>query len=898
MKKQVLSFVLIAIALIGFANVSFAQGTVTGTVIDQESGAPLSNVAIQIEGTTSGVVADLDGYFEIEVSGSATLIISYLGYGEKKVTVSVSNNSTKNLGKIRMQPKSMGIGGVNIIADRAKERETPVAISNVDAKQIELQLGSRDIPLIMNNTPGVYATAQGGGAGDSRINVRGFDQRNVAVMINGVPVNDMENGWVYWSNWDGVADATSSIQMQRGLSAVNLATPSIGGTMNIITTPAEQKAGVVGRFEAGSGGFMKTSMTGHSGLINNKLAVSASVAKKAGNGVIDGTWGETWSYYLGLSYSLNEKHRLEAYIVGASQRHGQNLYKQNVAAYDTDYAKEIGADSAAKYKYSNPSSSGRLYNQNWSPVSDSYTGQQNWNGKTKDRYDNSFINERENFYHKPLANLNWYAQWTKNLSQFTTVYYSGGTGGGTGTIGKIKWNYSDEPSRIIDYDATIANNANDTAFGILRNSRNNQHTFGGISKIKYKINDNLKIQTGIDARYAKIEHYREVRDLLGGNFYIDQSSAFDSPSEYNKVLGDRIAYNFTNTVNWVGAFIQGEYSTEKISIYGTYGFSTIKYNYTNHFKKNDEGSGELTAESGWLSGSQIKGGMSYRPNEQLSVFGNIGFVSKAPIFDNVINDRNGTVTADPKNEKFQAYEAGALYTTKNKMLDVKANYYYTTWKDRAMSVRTTNPDGSEGNVFLSGMNQTHSGFELEAKYRIIKQVGIGAIGSFGNWEYTNDVSGEYKNYNPDTTIKYNYYVKGLKVGDAPQTQFAFWLDLYPVKGLQMQFIYRYNTNYYANWDPFSRTDETDRAQVWEVPSYGLLDFHVSYNIPLKGRVGLQVFGHVFNAFNKMYISDAVDNSRYNGYYGATGNLSHTANSAEVFIGLPRTFNVGIKVSFQ
>ena len=56
-------------------------------------------------------------------------------------------------------------------------------------------------------------------------------------MINGVPQNDMENGWVYWSNWDGVGDATSSIQMQRGLSKVNLATPSIGGTMNIITDP-------------------------------------------------------------------------------------------------------------------------------------------------------------------------------------------------------------------------------------------------------------------------------------------------------------------------------------------------------------------------------------------------------------------------------------------------------------------------------------------------------------------------------------------------------------------------------------------------------------------------------------------------------------------------------------
>ena len=78
---------------------------------------------------------------------------------------------------------------------------------------------------MLNVTPSVYSTVQGGGAGDARVNVRGFSQRHTAVMINGVPVNDMENGWVYWSNWDGVGDAATSIQLQRGLSAINLATP-------------------------------------------------------------------------------------------------------------------------------------------------------------------------------------------------------------------------------------------------------------------------------------------------------------------------------------------------------------------------------------------------------------------------------------------------------------------------------------------------------------------------------------------------------------------------------------------------------------------------------------------------------------------------------------------------
>ena len=898
MKNQLRKMMVILVAFFIGTTYGIAQGTVTGKVQDASTGESLVGAAVKVAGTTKGAVTDENGAFELKIdAGSATLEIAFIGYETKKISVNVQNGATKKMGKIRLEANSIGLGGINIIADRAKERETPVAFSNVKQEQLQLQLGSQDLPMVMNSTPGVYATAQGGGAGDARINVRGFNQRNVAIMINGVPVNDMENGWVYWSNWDGIADATSSIQMQRGLSAVNLATPSIGGTMNIITSPAEMKAGVSGKFEAGSGGFMKSTITGHTGLINNKYAVSASVVRKVGNGVIDGTWTDAWAYYFGASYNINKNHRLEVYLVGAPQRHGQNLYKQNVASYDTDFAKKIGADSAAAHYTA--SESGRLYNENWSPVSESYAGQQSWTGKTSDRYAKGFINERENFYHKPVANLNWYAQWSKNLSQFTTVYWSGGKGGGTGTYGHLKWDYASEPSRIVDYDATIANNSvSDTAWGILRNSNNNQSTIGAITKFKYKVNDNLKFQAGLDWRTATIDHFRDVRDLLGGKFYINKSNEFDSGDQYNKGLGDKIAYYNTNTVDWLGGYLQGEYSTDKVSVYGTYGYSMIKYSFTDHFHKNDAGTGERYSESSWISGQQIKGGVSYRATDGLSVFGNVGFVSKVPIFDNVINDYNGVVAAEPANEKFQAYEAGVLYNTDDHKLDIKANYYYTMWKDRALSRGITNPDGSEGIVFLSGMNQKHSGIEFEANYIINKMFALGAMGSFGNWIYTDNVKGTYKNYNPDTTIEYNYFVSGLKVGDAPQTQMAGWVDIMPVKGLTLQFIYRYNTNFYANWDPFTRTDETDKAQVWQVPSYGLLDFHFKYKLPLKGRVGVELFGHVFNALNAMYISDATDNSRYNGFYGTNGQLGHTANSAEVFIGLPRTFNIGAKVSFH
>ena len=885
-----------------FATSIFAQGTVKGIVQEETSGDMLVGATVVVKGTTKGTTTNMDGMFSFKVpAGEKEILISFVGYDSKTISIQVQDDKVTDMGIITLSPREIVMAGIEIIADRATERKTPVAFSQVDKRQLQEQLGSRDIPLAMDITPNVYSTMQGGGAGDARLNVRGFDQRNVAIMINGVPVNDMENGWVYWSNWDGVGDATSSIQLQRGLSAVNLATPSVGGTMNVITSPAEQAGGITYKQEFGSGNFIKSTLMAHTGLIDGKWALSAGGVRKTGEGVVNKTWTDAGAYYLGASYNINANNRLELYAMGAPQRHGQNLYKQNIAAYSHEYAKdEFDYPQAALDKFPE-AVNGRLYNENWGPVSFRYTGKQYWNGKERDRYAEQFINERENYYHKPLVNLNWYSQLSEKLYLFTTAYYSGGKGGGTGTYGSVKWNY-DGPSRMVDFDATIANNqVSDTAKGILRNSVNNQWTVGLISKLRWEINDKFKVAIGIDGRTAEIEHFREVRDLLGGKFFHYTGNAFDSESDYNKGLGDKIAYDFTNTVNWMGGYLQGEYSYGDLTAYATAGYSTIKYNYTNHFAKAKNSNDELTAETDGIGGYQAKGGFSYRFTNTLNAFVNAGYVSKVPIFDAVINDRDGTVAADPENEKFTSFEGGLMFKSLNGRFWASTNYYYTNWKDRTLSIGIVNEDGTEGFVFITGMNQNHSGIELEGNWRPIDEISISFAGSLNDWTYTDNVSGTYKDYDdPDTEKPFNFYVKDLKVGDAPQTQLILGLTVYPIKGMRAQIVSKYYADYFADWDPFSREDPAEEGkQVWEVPAFNVFDFHISYQLPFKAKgADFELFAHIFNLFDSMYIQDAVDNSPYNGYYGDEGQYSHMAPAAEVFLGLPRTYNVGLLINVR
>jgi hypothetical protein len=785
---------------------------------------------------------------------------------------------------------------------------------------MEVRLGSQDIPMILNTTPSVYATQQGGGAGDARINVRGFNQRNVAVMINGVPQNDMENGWVYWSNWDGVGDATSSIQMQRGLSAVNLATPSIGGTMNIITDPASMEKGGKVKQEMGEGGFLKTSLNYNSGLINDKLALSGTVVRKTGDGFIDGTWTDAWAYYFGGSYAVSDKQRFELYAIGAPQRHGQNLYKQNIATYSQELAGDIDGYDAEAFAVGEKfeSEAGRFFNQNVAPVDASYTGQQYWymyGAKTTDRFSSDFLNERENFFHKPLVNLNHFLTINDQVRLSSVAYWSGGSGGGTGTYGSVSrtpavegnsW-YASSPW-MWDWNSEIAQNSDniDEEFsadenrstGILRNSINRQSTLGLISKLNYVVSDELELQVGIDWRSANIEHAREVRDLLGGDYYVDYSD--DNAPDGKKVgLGDIIAYHDETTVDWLGSFLQGNYDTEKLNLYGMGGISTIGYSYQDHFSIADE---VVTAEA--ITTFQLKGGAVYNLDDRMSAFVNGGYVQKPPIMDNVIYN-DGTVASDPTNETFLSTEIGGDYGSDKVAL--KVNGYNTQWKDRNLTKSVTTGQGDSGDtdvIFLTGVNQSHTGFEVEARVALHDMVDLDLALSKGTWKFAGDAEGNYQEneYNENNeviglkTTDYIYALDGLFVGDMPQTAYVGGLTIKPIKGLNIQGLFKMYDDNYSDWSPNSREvdgDEVDRSQVWKAPSYSKLDLHLSYRLPEIAGLDMTLSAHLFNALDNVYVQDAVDNSQYNGY----GDKVHAAHNAEVFLGTPRNFNVGLAVSF-
>ena len=908
---------------------------VTGTVTN-EKGNPLVGANVVVSETGTGTASSEDGTYSIDLDpGSYTITASVIGYYPSAQTVSVGGDESIGLDFV-LSISEVEMSALEVLASRAGSK-TPVAYTTVEKEDMEFRLGSQDIPMSLNTTPSVYATQQGGGAGDARINVRGFNQRNVAVMINGVPQNDMENGWVYWSNWDGVADAAQSIQMQRGLSAVNLATPSIGGTMNIITDPASYDAGGKFKQETGAGGFLKTTLNYNTGLIGDKLALSGTLVRKTGDGVIDATWTDAWAYYFGASYAMNKSNRFELYAIGAPQRHGQNLYKQNIGAYDSEFAASIdGYDTEALGEDGKFVDVGHTFNQNWAPVSSDYTGKQYWymyGARTTDRYDPNFLNERENYFHKPLVNLNHFLTINDKTRLSSVFYWSGGSGGGTGTYGKIptldadgnlgdddykfyygrspwtrdwntliSYNSGDQDTVYVDKTALVRTHGegNNQSVGILRNSINRQNTYGVISKLNYDVSDDLEVQVGLDWRTAGIEHAREVRDLMGGDYYMDYADD-NAPDGKRVELGDIIAYHNSTTVDWLGGFVQGNYTNGDLNVYGMGGLSSIKYSYQDHFTVANE---VIKADA--IMTKQFKGGAMYDIDDNVSIFGNFGVVEKPPIMDNVIY-YDGTVASDPANEKFISSEAGINWSSDK--FATKVNVYNTDWKDRNLTKAVTTGQGDSGDtdvIFLSGVNQKHTGMEVEASSQVTDMLGLNATVSLGTWKFVGDADGTYQENEYDEngnvvglqTTDYQYALDDLFVGDMPQTSYALGATLTPIRGLQLQAIYNQYDNNYADWSPDSREydgsdEDADRAQVWKAPGYSKVDLHASYLLPKFGGYDVTVSAHLFNALDETFVQDAVDNSQYNSY----GDKTHSAHNAEVFLGTPRYFNIGLSVNF-
>jgi outer membrane cobalamin receptor len=840
---------LLFVAVLFMSASVLGQAKITGEVVD-ETNQPLPGASVVVKGTTNGTSTDFDGKFTLQAdANSGTIVISFIGFQSKEVSFS---SSKTNLGVIQLAEDSSLDEIIVTATSFAIDRKTPVAVSTIKAADIERKLGSQEFPEVLKSTPGVYATKSGGGFGDGRINLRGFNSENVAVMINGVPVNDMENGKVYWSNWAGLSDVTSAMQVQRGLGASKVAVPSIGGTINILSKTSDVQKGGNIIASTGNDGYQKYGFTLSTGLMDSGLAATVSFAKIEGEGYIDGTQFKGFNYFVNLSKEINENHKLSFTSFGAPQRHGQ---RQNMSTIDT---------------YRN-AESGNRFNPDWG-------------------YKNGQVTHIEdNFYHKSQTSLNHYWTMSDESSLSTAVYASFGTGGGGGTAGTnrelfgVRIGGSDQP---VDLDNIVEINRANGALGseaILRASRNDHEWFGVLSTFKTKVSDKLDLIAGLDWRTYTGKHFREVTDLLGGQYYYDDNNV-NNPNAALSV-GDKMGYNNDGKVGWLGFFGQLEYGTENFNAFVSTSIQKTSYQRIEYFLydlSTEAGKDLATTDKINLNGYSIKGGANYKLDDVQNVFANIGYFERPAIFTAVFNGYNNTkINADAENEKIFSMELG--YGIRGEKLAANVNLYRTQWNDRTFTrnIRATEPGAEDYTANLLGVNALHQGVEFDFTYKYSDKLNFTGMLSLGDWKWDNDLD-DVPVFDEDQNEvdRLSLPIKGLKVSNSAQTTAALGMLYKFWDKTSFTLDYNYFADLYSRIDVLSYANASTRpTDSWKAPNYSTMDASLRHGFNV-GEFDTTLTLRVNNLFDTEYVADAID-----------------ASDPLVFFGFGRTFSLSAKIKF-
>jgi iron complex outermembrane receptor protein len=920
MKQPLLTFLFTSLAVVSAeAQSAFS---IRGRVLDKLTGEGLPGATVQISGNgvNTGAGTEVNGSYAVPNLKPGTYVVraSFIGYkmGEQKVTIGSQNA----VATFSLNSDNATLSEVQVVGSLgiAVERSTPVAFSAVNEVKLRETLSNRDLPMILNETPGVYATQGGGGTGDSRINIRGFDQRNVAVMVNGVPVNDMETGQVFWSNWD-LGDVTKSLQVQRGLSASRIAVPSVGGTINVLTRGFDDKRSMLARLETGSNNYRKASLMLSSGTLKGDWAFTFYGSRRTSDGWVTNAFDDAWTYFGNVSKKLGS-HRLSLTGLGSPQSHGTRSFQSNVGLYSEAKARELGATPVPN------GDKGFKYNPFWG---------------TLQRYDydratrtvrnvqgEEVLNERSNFYHKPQINLNDFWQVNDKLFVSTVVYASYGRGGGvsgltsgnSSTISTISTTGQTDFQGIYDRNIGLPTpnnpdpNPTRRSTQFLVNNVNSHRWYGFVTGADYTLNDKLTLSAGVDGRTYYGLHYREIRDLLGGEYALPISDRNADPTTRLGV-GDKLSYNYDGKTQWLGGYGQLEYKTPVLSAVVSGTISRIGYKRIDYFQaktvdvdgaKRPVGFGQTytaadgqvytaadgsTVETDWAryTGYSVKAGANYNLTEFNNLFLNVGYNSKVPFFNQVYTTQ-GLLYPNVRPEGITSIELG--YSINYPSMKATLNTYYTLWANKATnSVNTSTGEAIYSNV--RNVDARHMGVELSVAQEISRRLQLNAAIALGDWRWIGqgllNQTDEGGNPAPGTQLDEPVYLDNTHVGDAAQNQFQLGLRYEPIRGLYIRPSFLLFTKYYAAFNPESIRNPATRTDSYRLPTSRNLDLHFGYDIkPLfNDRVKLGLKASVLNVLDEYYFTDVSNRNNSNVI---------DPNLIQAFFNRGRTFTVGLSAT--
>ena len=788
----------------------------------------------------------------------------------------VTSASPARADTLYWQGDTLTLREVTVSAAFGSSKRDPLRLTTVTGSDLRDRAAARTYPELLRDIPSLYATSESGSYGDARLNIRGFRQENVAVLLNGIPISGLTSGSMYWNNWMGLADATGAIQVQKGIGASMLSDSSVGGSVNIVTaSPTEEFSAEAGVY-ASHYGTVKGYLKYDSGELGKGWGISLMASYVGGKGYVDATDVSSFAYLLSVSKGIGEHNSLLFTALGSPEKHAQR-------------SSRLSADEVAAY--------GIRYNRDWG------------------YRDGKEFNLNLNNYFKPYFTLqHLYSRGP--LTMNNSLYLAVGNGGG-------RWNESKSTpissyrtaDGQLDWDAVVAaNSASGTAsaaydassaasggllsesgvsgegtaaMNILSDYLAGHTQAGAIVSACVALTERWTLDAGAHYQFYSTWEKERITDLLGADYwyedYGNSSLAGLAGRDPIKHVGDYVRTDNGKVINHGTLYAAAKYASPRVTLnLGVSGFFSScrrwdRYNYVG---------GDVYSDAAWGAGFSVKAGVLFKVASHSSIYLNGGYYSRLPYSDVWFSSGNNEITEGVKNERNILSELGYRFVYARGGAEVTA--YAAYWKNRTlMSDPYKAMDRDQTRYMMTGLDAFHYGIELETFHNFTRWMKLTAFASIGDWRWKNDVHATiYDGYSGLPVSEVNVYSDGLPVGDAPQTQVGAGLEFKLPAGFRITAGWRFNDRMYADFEPEDRTAPDDRSDPYRIPGYHLIDASVNWSREFPKLLSMTVFVSGANLLDTFYVERAVDGA------------AHDLASLRGFWGFGRNFSFGLRLSFR
>ncbi len=796
--------------------------SVQGTVYDQSTRNPLSQVTVNVTNSPQTFVTEQDGKFVITglSTGNYSLEFNTAGYDVKIV-------------EVVLEDRNLDVGIVELFP-RQRQALSELVVSDLE---LDMETDIQDIAPLLTSSQDVFNDVAAYNLSSVRFRQRGYEGKYSDVYLNGLQMNDMNTGNVIWAVWGGLNDAVRNQENYLGLETGNYAFGNIGGVQNIITRASAYRPQTRLTYSYSNRTYANRAMfTYATGMQSNGWAFTVSGSRRWGDrGYVKGTFYDAWSYFLAIEKKINDSHSLALTTLGAPTERGvTNGSTQEV--YDL-----VG------HNYYN--SNVGVYNGKWrnARVRDNHEPvillNHYWNVTDATRLTTS-VGYR--FGYNGYSALNWYDadDPRPDYYRYLPSFYDNDGKLDQGNEIREMW-YSDPSTRYINWAELYnvnykSDNYKYTINGqnvpgkrskyIIEDRRNDQKQLSAAILLNTKLSSTVNLNGGLNFRNNKTAYFKTVKDLLGGDYWydIDQFAErdFTDPilvqSDLNNPYrivkeGDTFGYNYDANINEIKLWATSDAHFYKFDIYGGFEVGNSSFYRNGNYKKGlypENSYGDSEKKSFLEFG--LKGGATYKLSGRHYFTANAAYFQNAPYFnESFISPRTrNTIIANMETEKILSGDLN--YYIRTPLVKGRFTAYYTQINDQT-SILNFYDDvyRSFGNYMMTGIDREHMGIETGIEVKLTPTITAEGMFGYGQHKYVSNPDYVQTVDNTEAFLDADkVYWENFNVEGSPMTVGSIGLSYNSPNYWWIGLSGNYFDRAYIDMNPSRRTDRA-RAELSE-----------------------------------------------------------------------------------